>query len=789
MAVFRAPLLSLLLLSFLVPTGCVPDGEDLTAPDGATASASAHRVNPGDQRLPPDLVVAPGSELEHRIEGECIPFFPWGDDRQVCVMSTPQNGTLGRLGPEDELVGGGDDVGGSSAALRDVPEDLPARVDHRAEYLDGCVTVSSQRACAWCVVHASTAMLEGLICSKGCDGVELSEPHLRSNSRGGDAFGSCAYGWNTMTALQTLVSAPIVDNATWPYVPNGRGMNNDRPSDDVLAMAAYRPTGYHTVDLHDLDAVKGELASGREILISVPVFIANYDAGSTRQDWEYDHPNVGAPPTEEPCSCHETSCMDGMCLDGYHSVLLTGYDDATQRFQFLNSWGKTWGDGGYGTMEYAFLTRYAYDGGALDDLDTTLPGNACEGMDATSDADADAGTGDMGSDGTSGTLSAAERCDAVSDCATCAALSGCGWCEGTGCQAASSACATTMDADTCPTTEDPCAVHTECGDCVAAEGCDWCGGYASACFSPALRTRSCGDVRNAPNQCSDCRMGTDCGSCAALEGCGWCPSPSGGTVEPASTAGSCVLGGEEDADNVSCGSYRGTELSCRPDECSRITNCGECLDHEGCGWCDGSDQCMPGGFWGPTDADGLGSTCGEDWDWFGIACDNTEAGCGEAVSCRECTRNGSEMCEWNTDTGTCGDAMMSTDPAIAHAESECPGACGEAYAMCESEADCCDGLSCVNNDCVDCGGAATVGIGCDPTVAGACCGTLVCSLAAGGGENTCCKSDTDNCADDSECCGEMLCLGGQCLCRARGESCQSGRECCGGSFCDGGVCT
>jgi C1A family cysteine protease len=41
---------------------------------------------------------------------------------------------------------------------------------------------------------------------------------------------------------------------------------------------------------------------------------------------------------------------------GGHAVLAVGYDDATARFSVRNSWGPDWGDGGYFTMPYAYLT-------------------------------------------------------------------------------------------------------------------------------------------------------------------------------------------------------------------------------------------------------------------------------------------------------------------------------------------------------------------------------------------------------------------------------------------------
>jgi C1A family cysteine protease len=41
---------------------------------------------------------------------------------------------------------------------------------------------------------------------------------------------------------------------------------------------------------------------------------------------------------------------------GGHAVLAVGYDDAAQRFIVRNSWGTDWGQQGYFTMPYAYLT-------------------------------------------------------------------------------------------------------------------------------------------------------------------------------------------------------------------------------------------------------------------------------------------------------------------------------------------------------------------------------------------------------------------------------------------------
>jgi hypothetical protein len=46
---------------------------------------------------------------------------------------------------------------------------------------------------------------------------------------------------------------------------------------------------------------------------------------------------------------------------GGHAVLVVGYDDEVQRFKFQNSWGRSWGAGGYGYFPYGYMEQWAWN--------------------------------------------------------------------------------------------------------------------------------------------------------------------------------------------------------------------------------------------------------------------------------------------------------------------------------------------------------------------------------------------------------------------------------------------
>jgi hypothetical protein len=59
-----------------------------------------------------------------------------------------------------------------------------------------------------------------------------------------------------------------------------------------------------------------------------------------------------------PTAAEVTLCREQGQGCGGHVVLLTGHDSTTGRYWFRNSWGTSWGSGGYGTLPDAYVENH-----------------------------------------------------------------------------------------------------------------------------------------------------------------------------------------------------------------------------------------------------------------------------------------------------------------------------------------------------------------------------------------------------------------------------------------------
>lgn len=136
-------------------------------------------------------------------------------------------------------------------------------------------------------------------------------------------------------AIKTLANYGAPHGSLWPYVPSK--LTRKPPPAVEKSAAQHRITGYLSV-LQDLGQMRSCLAQGRPIVIGFTVY-------ESFESQKVAETGVVAMPKR------------GEQAIGGHAVLIVGYDDATRRFKFRNSWGPDWGDEGYGYFDFDYLTN------------------------------------------------------------------------------------------------------------------------------------------------------------------------------------------------------------------------------------------------------------------------------------------------------------------------------------------------------------------------------------------------------------------------------------------------
>jgi C1A family cysteine protease len=120
----------------------------------------------------------------------------------------------------------------------------------------------------------------------------------------------------------------------WPY---DISVFAKKPSADSFKMGKYfQAVQYFRVDHTRVDEIRGCLAAGFPIVFGFSVYSSIEKAAKSG--------DIPMPAPDE-------------ALEGGHAVLAVGYDHGAKRIIFRNSWGTGWGDKGYGTLPYDYVTN------------------------------------------------------------------------------------------------------------------------------------------------------------------------------------------------------------------------------------------------------------------------------------------------------------------------------------------------------------------------------------------------------------------------------------------------
>jgi hypothetical protein len=137
------------------------------------------------------------------------------------------------------------------------------------------------------------------------------------------------------------------DANTWTETPDTKARRSAR---------RFRIDYWKQVEMEDLRQVKAQLAAGYPIVIGANVSEEFMMDGYTKKEkyvWKKKGRSIGG-----------------------HAMVVVGYSDSKKAFKLMNSWGKEWGDQGYGwvsyslfpeVVQYGFIAKDGYtDQGALD---------------------------------------------------------------------------------------------------------------------------------------------------------------------------------------------------------------------------------------------------------------------------------------------------------------------------------------------------------------------------------------------------------------------------------------
>ncbi len=241
-----------------------------------------------------------------------------------------------------------------SARLKTARKTLPPSADLRS----GCSPVEDQGQLGSCTAHAGVGLMEYFQRNAFGTHLEGSRLFLYKTTRK-------LLGWNgddgayLRTTMKAMALFGICPEAHWPYRPE---TYNDEPTAFCYALGqSYQATDYYRIDppgvpaKEILGSVKEKCAAGLPSMFGFSVY-----SSIPTEEGEPDIPFPGGKDR----------------LEGGHAVMAVGYDDkrkigkCTGALLIRNSWGRKWGDAGYGWLPYEYVMEgLAVDFWSLADAD------------------------------------------------------------------------------------------------------------------------------------------------------------------------------------------------------------------------------------------------------------------------------------------------------------------------------------------------------------------------------------------------------------------------------------
>lgn len=141
-------------------------------------------------------------------------------------------------------------------------------------------------------------------------------------------------GSTLLQGVKSLVKYGVCEEKFYPYIVSKFAQ---KPSKQAFTSGELNQVLSYGIVQQNLNSMKKCLADGNPFVFGIYVY-ESYETNTVE--------NTGIIP--DPDLFREANL-------GGHALICIGYDDTTQRFKFANSYGRMWGDRGYGYISYNYL--------------------------------------------------------------------------------------------------------------------------------------------------------------------------------------------------------------------------------------------------------------------------------------------------------------------------------------------------------------------------------------------------------------------------------------------------
>ena len=206
---------------------------------------------------------------------------------------------------------------------------FPPAVDLRSK----CPPIEDQKKLGSCTANALVGALEFLELKDGVSFVNLSRLFVYYNERVIENTVSSDSGAQLRDGIKTLAKQGVCAEKMWPYTISKFKV---KPTKTCYTNAAQHVIlSYQRVQT--MNDMKACLAAGYPFVFGFTVY-ESFESAAVAKTGILQMPA----PDEK--------------VVGGHAVVAVGYNDAAQRIVVRNSWGSGWGQNGYFTIPYDYIT-------------------------------------------------------------------------------------------------------------------------------------------------------------------------------------------------------------------------------------------------------------------------------------------------------------------------------------------------------------------------------------------------------------------------------------------------